>query len=411
MFEQVQKTLPQTITRHKKDLPILTLDGCQDRLVYTAFERYHNAGYVLTDLINKPPFTSQSYHADLVKALENEVDNLKQGIIRDAREIVALYNKTIIRHPQDWRLRWKRALFYSQDPAQYQYISMELKRILQELPLDEAYVGLMPILILQNKLDEAEYCCRELIKMRPTSVISYSYLGNIFRKKGDYRKAIKYFSIAIDLQPMEAVSAYRDLADVFEGRGNPEKAIKVLYKAIDNLPKDQTAMDHINLGLLLGKENRPKEAIQVLCTAIHDFPPEEIKKENDVFVLLLKLDQIQLAIELYHQVLKVQPNSLATLNDLAWILATCDDKTLRNPKEAVQLAEKACNLTNYTSARAMDTLAAAYASSGDFERAVITAKKAVKAANEMGQTDQAVKITNKLRLYEKGLPYVEKIKP
>jgi hypothetical protein len=59
----------------------------------------------------------------------------------------------------------------------------------------------------------------------------------------------------------------------------------------------------------------------------------------------------------------------------------------------------------------MDTLAAAYASQGDFERAEITAKKAIKTANETGQTDQAVKIRNKLGLYEKKLPYYEKIRP
>ncbi|MBC8378384.1 MAG: sel1 repeat family protein, partial [Planctomycetes bacterium] len=109
--------------------------------------------------------------------------------------------------------------------------------------------------------------------------------------------------------------------------------------------------------------------------------------------------------------LKVKPDSIAILNDLAWIQATCDDEKIRNPKEAVALAEKACILTNYKSARTLDTLAASYASSGDFKRAVIIAQKAVKTANEMGQIDQAVKIANKLSLYKKGLPYREKINP
>lgn len=170
-------------------------------------------------------------------------------------------------------------------------------------------------------------------------------------------------------------------------------------------------MIHINLGLLSGKQNRPTEAIQILSTVIREFPPEEIKKENEVFGLLLKLDQIQLGIELYRQVLKAQPDSVAILNNLAWIQATCDDSTIRNPKEAVQLAQKACVLTNYRSARAIDTLAAAYASSGDFEKAVLAAQRAIKTANETGQMDQAVKTTNRLRLYEKRIPYFEKMKP
>lgn len=407
IFEQIKKTLPEKITQHKKDLPTLTLDDCEDRLVYTAFERYHNTGFVLTDLVDKPPFTNQSYHAEFLAKLEKEVDNSKQGIIRDAREIVALYNKMINLHPQDWRLRWKRTLFYAQDPAQYQYISMEFKKILEYLPYHKAYRGLPPILIMQNKLDEAEYYCRELLKIKPTCALSYSYLGNIFRKKGNDRKAIKYFSKAIDLQPKESVSAYGDLAEVFEESGNPEKAIKVLYKAIDILPKEVTAMDHINLGLLLGKENRPKEAIQILRTAISDFPPEKIKKEDDVFVLLLQLDQIELALELYHKMLKVQPNSLTILNNLAWIQATCNDENIRNTKEAVEFAEKVCTLTNYKSARALDTLAAAYASSGNFEKAVTTAEKAAAMAMQDNDKTLADKIRSRLRLYRSGKMFLD----
>ncbi len=411
MFEQVKGMLPEKITKHKKDLPTLTLADCQDRLVYTAFERCYRAESVLEDLVNKPPFTNQSYHDELITALENEAEHFRQDIQPSQEKTRALYDQQISLHPQDWRLRWKRAVFSAQDASKLGYVAMEFKKVLQYLPYDKAYRGLLPILIMQNKLDEAESCGRELVKMKPTSEYAYFYLGDIYRKKGDDRKAIKYFSECIDLKPDGSPLVYEYLAEAFERTGKPKKAIKVLYKAIEHSPKEKTATVHIHLGLLLGKQNSGEEAIQILRTAIHDFPPEEIKKENDVFVLLLQLDQIELALDLYHQVLKVQPDSITMLNNLAWILATCDDETIRNPKEAVELAEKACTLTNYKSPRTLDTLAAAYASSGNFERAVITAKKAVKTANEGGQFDQAVKIKNKLRLYEKGIPYREKINP
>ena len=408
MFEHVKKTLPETITQHKKALPTLTLADCQDRLVYTVFERSQNAQFVLNKLINKPPFTNQSYHDDLVKELETEVNNSKQGTKRDAKEIAALYNKRISRHRQDWRLRWKLAVFYCEDSTKVKYAILELKKILQYLPYDRAYHALTQILIKQNKLDVAEHYGRELLTIRPTSTDSSLYLGYISRAKGDDRKTIKYFSRCIALNPSQSPLVYEYLAEAFENTGHPDKAIKVLYKAIENLPKDQTAMAHI---ILLAKENRTEEAIQILRTAVGDFPPEKIEKGNDLFVLLIQLDQIELGLELYRQQLKVKPDSIAILNDLAWIQATCDNEKIRNPKEAVALAEKACILTNYKSARTLDTLAASYASSGDFKRAVIIAQKAVKTANEMGQIDQAVKIANKLSLYKKGLPYRETINP
>jgi tetratricopeptide (TPR) repeat protein len=411
LFEQVREILPQTITQQKKDLPVLTLADCQDRLVYTAFERNQRVQFVLENLINKPPFTNQSYHSDLVKELENEAKRFKQDIQPTLEKTQALYDQQVSRHPQDWRLLWKRAVFSAQDPAKLGYVAMEFKKVIQVLPYDKAYRGLLPILILQNKLDEAQFYGRELLKLKPTSAEACFYLGDIFRKKEDLRSTIQFYSRGLALGPDRPILIYEYLAEAFEKSGNPDNAVKTLYQAIENLPKEKTAMIHINLGLLLGKQNRPKEAIQVLGTAIRDFPPEDLKKETEVFVLLLQLDQVPLAVELYRQVLKAQPDSLVILNNLAWIQATCDDPAIRNPREAVQLAEKACILTNYKSARAMDTLAAAYASQGDFERAVITAKKAIKTANETGQTDQAVKIRNKLGLYEKKLPYYEKIKP
>ena len=411
VFEQVKKTLAETITQHKKDLPTLTLTGCQDRLVYTAFERHQRAEFVLENLINKPPFTNQSYHDELVAELQNEADTLKQDIQPSLGKTRALYSQQMSRHPQDWRLRWKRAVFTAQDGTKLGYVATEFKKVLQTLPYHKAYKGLLPILVMQNKLDEAESYARELLKMRPTSADACFYLGNISRKKGDYDKAIMYFSRCIDLKPDDSSLVYDYLAEAFIKTGHLDKAIKTLYKAIDHLPKERGAMTHIHLGLLLGKQGRAEEAVQILRTAISDFPPEELKKENDMFALLLQLDQIQLALELYRQVLKVQPDSLTILNNLAWIQATCDDETIRNPKEAVELAKKACTLTHYRSARSLDTLAATYASSGDFEKAIMTAQNAVRAANENGQIDLAVKMKSRLRLYQKGLPYREKINP
>ena len=115
-----------------------------------------------------------------------------------------------------------------------------------------------------------------------------------------------------------------------------------------------------------------------------------------------------MAIEFYRQVLKVKPNSVVLLNDLAWIEATCEDEKIRNVKEAVEFAERACALTDYKVAGALDTLAAAYAAAGNFEKAVTTAANAILIAEEKGQMQWAEEIRKKLALYKKGLPYYEK---
>ena len=65
------------------------------------------------------------------------------------------------------------------------------------------------------------------------------------------------------------------------------------------------------------------------------------------------------------------------MNNLAWILSTCADASLRDGKRAVELATHACELTGRKNAWLLDTLAAAFAETGDFKAAVETQREAM----------------------------------
>ncbi len=73
------------------------------------------------------------------------------------------------------------------------------------------------------------------------------------------------------------------------------------------------------------------------------------------------------------------------LNDLAWIRATNPDASLRNGRQAVDLARHACE-TVPGSVKYLDTLAAAYAEAGDAKRAADTERAAIKAAHADART-------------------------
>ena len=51
-------------------------------------------------------------------------------------------------------------------------------------------------------------------------------------------------------------------------------------------------------------------------------------------------------------------------------MATCPDARFRNGKKAVELATRACELTEWKLADMIDSLAAAHAEAGDFDAAV-----------------------------------------
>jgi cytochrome c-type biogenesis protein CcmH/NrfG len=86
-------------------------------------------------------------------------------------------------------------------------------------------------------------------------------------------------------------------------------------------------------------------------------------------------------------VLRLQPDRLEALNNLAWILATDSNAELRDGAEAVRLAERACELASGRQTVFIGTLAAAYAESGQFEKAVTTAQRACDLALSLGQTN------------------------
>jgi len=93
------------------------------------------------------------------------------------------------------------------------------------------------------------------------------------------------------------------------------------------------------------------------------------------------------------------PDDAASLNALAWILASDSDPSIRNPAEAVRLAERACELTGRKSAALLDTLAAALAALGDTSRAVQTAEEALAAAQNNGSSELRAGILHRLENY------------
>jgi tetratricopeptide (TPR) repeat protein len=79
----------------------------------------------------------------------------------------------------------------------------------------------------------------------------------------------------------------------------------------------------------------------------------------------------------FQRALDLNPESFVPFIRMAWIFATHPDRGRRRPAEAVHLAETAAEPTAYRNVEVLNTLAAAYASAGRFERAVDVAQSAV----------------------------------
>src|SRR5262249_12649940 len=84
----------------------------------------------------------------------------------------------------------------------------------------------------------------------------------------------------------------------------------------------------------------------------------------------------------HEQALSHAPHDAASNNSVAWLLATCPEDHRRNGARALELATRACELTEWRQATFLDTLAAAHAECGRFAEAVTWAEKAVGLAPE-----------------------------
>jgi tetratricopeptide (TPR) repeat protein len=95
------------------------------------------------------------------------------------------------------------------------------------------------------------------------------------------------------------------------------------------------------------------------------------------------------------------------MNNLAWLITVHPEIKNRDTNEAIRLAGRACELANYKDLEFLDTLAAAYASAGQFDKAAETVRKAIPLAQTANQTDLVNDLSKKLQLYESGQAYHE----
>jgi hypothetical protein len=113
------------------------------------------------------------------------------------------------------------------------------------------------------------------------------------------------------------------------------------------------------------------------------------------------------SVALLRRALAIDSASLTTLDRLARLLATSPDDSLRNGKEALELARQAHELDQGQHVNITDTLACALAENGEFSQAAALETGALQIAGAAKATDVANVLRNHLALFNNRLPYHE----
>jgi protein O-mannosyl-transferase len=191
--------------------------------------------------------------------------------------------------------------------------------------------------------------------------------------KGDIPAAMIHYRNAMTSQPA-VKEAFYAMGRLFGQQGKWTLAELAYSKMLENNPDDFTA--HLGLVTVLPHLGRSAEAETHLKAA-----------------------------------LQACPDTPDALNNLAWTLATSGTANLRDGARAVELAERACKLTDYRETIMVGTLGAAYAEAGRFDDAIATAQKACTLATESGKTELLNINQNLLELYRQHQPYREIANP
>jgi tetratricopeptide (TPR) repeat protein len=109
------------------------------------------------------------------------------------------------------------------------------------------------------------------------------------------------------------------------------------------------------------------------------------------------------ALGAFEEAIRLDPEDFMSLNELAWLLATCPDASIRDGKRAVELANRACELTAGGLGGFLDTLAASHAETGAFPAAVKVQNEAIGMLPPSDPNLQGFRA--RLALYQLNKPY------
>jgi tetratricopeptide (TPR) repeat protein len=260
------------------------------------------------------------------------------------------------------------------------------------------------VFLHQGQLDKAQDYYLQALAINPNLAETHNNLAILLTKQGKTGEAIEHYRKAIELKPSRA-EFYNNLGNLLTTQGRSAEAIPLFQKALEVEPDN--AKVHYNLANILFAQGQWDGAIEHYQLALKGMP-DSVHAHYQLGLALERRGQVAAAMAQFQTVIELDPLHLTAKNNLAWLLATSSEASLRNGQKAVELAQQAVQLSGGLSPPILDTLAAAYAEAGRFPEAVGTARRALELSEAQSNKPLAEAIQNQLKLFEEHSAYHEK---
>src|SRR6266513_593059 len=284
-------------------------------------------------------------------------------------DIEALWRTTLARNPGCWMAHNTLGIVLFQKGDTDEAIAHYRTTLEMQPDFWDAEYNLGIALLSKGQVDEAIAHCSNAVRIAPNDPDALVALGNALLQKGRIDDAIIYYQKALAMRP-DYFLAHHSLGHAFLKKGDLDAAISHCRAAL--LIQPQNADTHTDLAIALDEKGQTAEAIQ------H-----------------------------YEKALEISPRSVSALANLAWLMATCSNASFRNGSKAIELAGQANQLLRGTNTLVLRTLAAAYAESGQFGKAIEIARAAMQLAQTQSDNALAAALQQEIALYELSLPYRE----
>ncbi len=391
--EQVEKLLPKTVPPASRPWPEIAV--CARRLGHTD-RALQLAVSGMLGRVNDVPFTAQANHAEHLGRLAALARGLPPSDAPAAvREARTFCEAAVAEWPDD-------ALLYQQ---------------------------LADIKLAEKDCAGALTAARRSLDLLPTNLDSWMLQGLALAGEGKYAEAADTFRHVFDQYP-EAMLGINELAFCNEQLGRRDEVIKLREQTL-RLAKAKFGPEHPdtlramnNLASSYEAAGRREKALQLreqtlrrMEAALGPEHPDTLRVMANLANSYRTQGRLAEARSKFEELFAIQqrifgkahPTTINTENNLAWFLATCANPTVRNGERALRLAQEATAATSHTNAVVLDTLAAAYAETGDFAKAISAQREAIALLGSERNRDYE----SRLQLYQSGSPYrlAEKISP
>ena len=239
--------------------------------------------------------------------------------------------------------------------------------------------------------------------------VAHNNLGYLCADRGELDKAISHFETALRIRSSKRDPHYSagsafvqvNLADALSRKGQSAEAIIHYDEAIKSQPNYAEA--YYNRGNILFAEGRIDEAMADWEKTLQ-IRPGDADAHTCLGNALLRRGSVKEAVAQYENAIALAPEDPHSRINMAWVLSTAPDASIRDGIKAVEFAEQAMELSGGNDPNLLRTLAAAYAESGRFSEAITTARQAMMTATVQGKAALAHVLYGDVELYRANVP-------